>query len=152
MARHQGKNHQAGKNHRADTGVQPPDGENPGRVPRKLYDRELLRLQAELVKLQEWVRAERTRLVVVFEGRDAAGKGSTINRVTEYLNPRLTRIVALPVPSERERGRCRRGRSRPGMCERRVTRRPLFPTTSRICSRAGQGPAADSRPGSDGSR
>jgi polyphosphate kinase len=74
------------------------------RVPRKIYEGELLRLQAELVKLQEWVRAERARLVVIFEGRDAAGKGSTIKRVTQYLNPRVARIVALPVPGERERG------------------------------------------------
>lgn len=57
----------------------------------------------ELVKLQEWVRAEGVRLVVVFEGRDAAGKGSTIKRVTEKLNPRVARIVALPTPTERER-------------------------------------------------
>jgi len=73
------------------------------RVPGKLYRAELLRLQAELVKLQGWVRAEGQRLVVVFEGRDAAGKGSTIKRVTEYLNPRVARIAALPAPSERER-------------------------------------------------
>ncbi|MFJ9615171.1 polyphosphate kinase 2 [Streptomyces noursei] len=75
--------------------------------PRKLskgrYERELYRLQTELVKLQEWVRAEGARLVVVFEGRDAAGKGSTIKRVTAYLNPRVARIVALPRPTERER-------------------------------------------------
>ncbi len=75
----------------------------PERVPGKLYRSELLRLQAELVKLQEWVRAEGARLVVIFEGRDAAGKGSTIKRVSEYLNPRVARIAALPVPSERER-------------------------------------------------
>jgi polyphosphate kinase len=75
------------------------------RVPGKLYKSELIRLQAELVKMQEWVRAEGARLVVVFEGRDAAGKGSTIKRVTEYLNPRVARIVALPVPSERDRTR-----------------------------------------------
>ncbi len=75
------------------------------RVPRKLYQSELLRLQAELVKLQEWVRAESARLVVVFEGRDAAGKGSTIKRVTEFLNPRVARIVALPAPGERDRTR-----------------------------------------------
>jgi polyphosphate kinase 2 len=73
------------------------------RLPRRAYERELLRLQVELVKLQEWVRAEGTRLVVVFEGRDAAGKGSTIKRVTERLNPRVARIVALPAPTERER-------------------------------------------------
>ena len=73
------------------------------RMPAKLYERELFRLQAELVKVQEWVRAEGQRLVVIFEGRDAAGKGSTIKRVTQYLNPRVARIVALPAPTERER-------------------------------------------------
>jgi polyphosphate kinase 2 len=77
--------------------------EHTERMPRKLYEKELFRLQAELVKLQEWVRVEKTRLVIVFEGRDAAGKGSTIKRVTEYLNPRVARIVALPAPTERER-------------------------------------------------
>ncbi len=75
----------------------------PNRLPTKLYERELYRLQAELVKLQEWVRQERQRLVVIFEGRDAAGKGSTIQRVTQYLNPRTARIAALPTPTERQR-------------------------------------------------
>ncbi|GAA2433693.1 polyphosphate kinase 2 [Streptomyces mauvecolor] len=70
---------------------------------RAVYERELFRLQTELVKLQEWVRLEGARLVVVFEGRDAAGKGSTIKRVAEHLNPRVARIVALPRPTERER-------------------------------------------------
>ncbi|WP_336922367.1 polyphosphate kinase 2 [Aquipuribacter sp. SD81] len=74
------------------------------RVPKKRYEKELLRLQAELVTMQEWVRATGERLVVVFEGRDAAGKGSTIKRVTQYLNPRVARIVALPAPTERQRG------------------------------------------------
>ena len=73
------------------------------RLPKKVYERELIRLQAELVRLQEWVRVEGQRLVIIFEGRDAAGKGSTIKRVTEYLNPRIARIVALPTPTERER-------------------------------------------------
>jgi polyphosphate kinase 2 len=73
------------------------------RMPKKLYERELFRLQAELVKAQEWVKVEGHRLVVVFEGRDAAGKGSTIKRVTQYLNPRVARIAALPAPTERER-------------------------------------------------
>ncbi|TVT51391.1 polyphosphate kinase 2 [Amycolatopsis rhizosphaerae] len=73
------------------------------RLPRKVYEQELARLQAELVVLQEWVRAERKRLIVIFEGRDAAGKGSTIKRVAEYLNPRVARIVALPRPGDRER-------------------------------------------------
>lgn len=73
------------------------------RLPRDVYERELARLQTELVTLQEWVRTEGARVVVVFEGRDAAGKGSTIKRVTEYLNPRVARIAALPAPTDRER-------------------------------------------------
>jgi polyphosphate kinase len=74
----------------------------PGRLPGKIYEAELFRLQGELVKLQEWVRVERARIVVIFEGRDAAGKGGTIRRVAEFLNPRIARIVALPAPTERE--------------------------------------------------
>ena len=69
----------------------------------ELYEAELSRLQAELVEMQEWIRTEGKRLVVVFEGRDAAGKGGAIKRITEYLNPRVARIVALPAPTERER-------------------------------------------------
>jgi polyphosphate kinase 2 len=72
------------------------------RLPRAVYETELRRLQAELVKMQEWVRSEGARIAVIFEGRDAAGKGSTIKRVTEYLNPRVAKIVALPAPTERE--------------------------------------------------
>ena len=74
------------------------------RLPRSLYERELLRLQTELVKMKEWVRLSGARAVVVFEGRDAAGKGGSIKRITQYLNPRVARIVALPAPTERERG------------------------------------------------
>jgi polyphosphate kinase 2 len=74
----------------------------PRSLSRRVYERELYRLQAEVVKLQEWMRTSGARVVVVFEGRDAAGKGGTIKRVTEYLNPRLARIAALPRPSERE--------------------------------------------------
>jgi polyphosphate kinase len=73
------------------------------RLPKQIYETELFRLQGELVKLQEWVRTKGARVVVVFEGRDAAGKGSTIKRVAEYLNPRLARITALPAPTERQR-------------------------------------------------
>jgi polyphosphate kinase len=79
------------------------DSKTPKRMAKGLYERELFRLQRELVTMQEWVRAEGARVVVVFEGRDAAGKGSTIKRVTEYLNPRVTRIVALPAPTDRQR-------------------------------------------------
>jgi polyphosphate kinase 2 len=75
----------------------------PARLPRKRYEAELLRLQGELVKMQQWVRATGQRVVVIFEGRDAAGKGSAIKRVTEYLNPRFARIAALPAPTDRER-------------------------------------------------
>ena len=67
------------------------------------YDRELRRLQIELVKLQEWIRTEGLRVVVLFEGRDAAGKGGAIKRVTESLNPRVCRVVALTTPTEREK-------------------------------------------------
>jgi polyphosphate kinase 2 len=77
--------------------------ENNAKVPKKAYERELLRLQGELVEMQEWVRTSGARLVVVFEGRDAAGKGGAIKRMAEYLNPRICRIVALPAPTERER-------------------------------------------------
>jgi polyphosphate kinase 2 len=73
------------------------------RLGKKIYESELYRLQAELVKMQEWVRTERARIVVIFEGRDAAGKGSTIKRVAAYLNPRVAQIAALPAPTERER-------------------------------------------------
>ena len=67
------------------------------------YEAELTRLQTELVEMQEWVKVVGARLVILFEGRDAAGKGGAIKRVTEFLNPRVARVVALPVPTERQR-------------------------------------------------
>jgi polyphosphate kinase 2 len=70
---------------------------------KKAYEKELYRLQAELVKMQNWARASGARIVVVFEGRDAAGKGGTIKRFTEHLNPRGATVVALEKPTERER-------------------------------------------------
>ncbi|MBV1732974.1 MAG: polyphosphate kinase 2, partial [Hydrogenophaga sp.] len=70
---------------------------------RRTYFRELFRLQAELVKLQDWVHATGHKVVIVFEGRDAAGKGGVIKRITQRLNPRVCRVVALPAPSDRER-------------------------------------------------
>src|SRR3954453_11142691 len=78
--------------------------ESIAKVGTKYYERELARLQVELVKQQEFIRARGLRVVVVFEGRDAAGKGGSIKRITESLNPRAARVVALPAPSERERG------------------------------------------------
>lgn len=74
------------------------------KIPAAVYEAELFRLQTEFVKLQEWVRDSGARIVVIFEGRDGAGKGGTIKRITEYLNPRVVRIAALPTPTERERG------------------------------------------------
>jgi len=74
-----------------------------GAFPRRLYFTELLRLQRELIKLQDWVVAKKLKLVVIFEGRDSAGKGGAIKRVTQRLNPRVCRAVALSAPSERER-------------------------------------------------
>jgi polyphosphate kinase 2 len=70
---------------------------------RKVYFRELFRLQHELVKLQDWVQHRKLKVVVVFEGRDSAGKGGAIKHVTQRLNPRVCRVVALPAPTERER-------------------------------------------------
>jgi polyphosphate kinase 2 len=74
------------------------------RMARKLYEKDIARLQIELAKLQAWVRETGTRIAMVFEGRDAAGKGSTISRFRENLNPRAARIVALPKPTETEAG------------------------------------------------
>ncbi|PWW24860.1 polyphosphate kinase 2 [Geodermatophilus normandii] len=75
-----------------------------GKVDSAWYEKEVARLQVELVKQQEFIRARGLRVVVVFEGRDAAGKGGAIQRITETLNPRAARVVALPAPTERERG------------------------------------------------
>mgnify|MGYP003391772187 FL=1 len=69
----------------------------------KQYEAELQKLQVELIKLQAWIKEKGLKVVVLFEGRDAAGKGSTIKRITEKLNPRIVRVVALPVPTEREK-------------------------------------------------
>ena len=80
-----------------------PRAVNGGRLDRKLYEKELTRLQVELVKLQYWVKASGFRLIVLFEGRDAAGKGGTIKRITEPLNPRGCRVVALGTPSDQQK-------------------------------------------------
>jgi polyphosphate kinase len=74
-----------------------------GKLKRAIYDEEVARLSVELVKLQEWVRSQGLRVAVVFEGRDAAGKGGVIKTITADLSPRVARIVALPAPNDRER-------------------------------------------------
>lgn len=76
---------------------------HPPSIERTTYFRELLRLQSELIKLQSWVAYHKKKLVVIFEGRDSAGKGGVIKRITQRLNPRICRVVALPAPTERER-------------------------------------------------
>lgn len=73
------------------------------KLDKKVYKRELELLQIELVKLQEWVKQEKLKLVVIFEGRDAAGKGGVIKTITEKLNPRVCRVAALPAPTEKEK-------------------------------------------------
>jgi polyphosphate kinase 2 len=76
--------------------------DKPSRLPRKVYEKELFRLQARAADMQEWAKETGQRVVILFEGRDAAGKGGAIKRITQYLNPRVARIVALPAPTERE--------------------------------------------------
>ncbi len=78
-------------------------GADKTRIPNKIYEQELAKLQIELVKLQEWVKATGLKVVVLFEGRDAAGKGGTIKRITQSLNPRVCRVVALGTPTERDK-------------------------------------------------
>lgn len=78
-------------------------GHNNKPLKRKRYEKELRRLQAELCKLQDWVKYRGLRVIVLFEGRDAAGKGGTIRAITERVSPRVFRLVALPVPSDREK-------------------------------------------------
>ena len=73
------------------------------KISKKKYENELERLQLELIKLQEWVRDSEERVVIIFEGRDAAGKGGVINRISAPLNPRFCRVVALGTPTEREK-------------------------------------------------
>src|ERR1043165_7553674 len=73
------------------------------KLKRKEYEKELLKLQAELCALQEWVKHEGLRIIVVFEGRDGAGKGGTIKAITERVSPRVFRVIALPSPTEREK-------------------------------------------------
>ena len=74
------------------------------KMKRKTYEKELRKLQVELCRLQDWVKAKSLKVIVIFEGRDAAGKGGTIKAITERLSPRVFRVVALPAPTEREKG------------------------------------------------
>jgi polyphosphate kinase 2 len=80
-----------------------PEDEGIDKLPKKMYEDELAKLQVQLVRLQEWIKYKGLRVVVLFEGRDAAGKGGSIKRITESLNPRVCRVVALGVPTEKEK-------------------------------------------------
>ncbi len=81
-----------------------PSPEKIKKISNKLYEKELHRLQTELTKLQYWVKAKGLKVAVIFEGRDAAGKGGVIKRITQHLNPRICHIIALGTPTEREKG------------------------------------------------
>jgi polyphosphate kinase 2 len=86
-----------------DEAVERDDAANDGKLKRKKYDKTLRKLQGELCKLQAWVKHKGVRVIVVFEGRDAAGKGGTIRAITERLSPRVFRVVALPAPTDRQK-------------------------------------------------
>jgi polyphosphate kinase len=88
---------------RSDASGRVKEAHTKSKLGNKEYARELRKLQLELVKLQEWIKSQGLKVVVIFEGRDAAGKGGAIKRITECLNPRVCRVVALPAPTERER-------------------------------------------------
>src|SRR5215472_4438514 len=83
--------------------VQNEESKDDKALKRKKYEKQLRRLQAELCKLQDWVKYKRLRVMIVFEGRDAAGKGGTIRAITERVSPRVFRLAALPAPSDREK-------------------------------------------------
>ena len=94
------------KNHKKSTRGKPAakaHGKKPEKLSGKAYEKELKKLQGELVKLQLWVKEKGLKIIVVFEGRDAAGKGGVIKRITERVSPRVFRVVALPAPTEREK-------------------------------------------------
>ena len=80
-----------------------PEQKDTRKIKKKVYERELARMQVELVKLQEWIKDQGLKVVVLFEGRDAAGKGGVITRITQRLNPRVCRVEALGTPTEREK-------------------------------------------------
>jgi Polyphosphate kinase 2 (PPK2) len=100
---------------------------------RRTYFRELLRLQRELIKLQDWVVHQKLKLVVLFEGRDAAGKGGVIKRITQRLNPRVCKVVALSAPTERERTQWYFQRSAGGRRNRVVRPQLVQPRRRRTC-------------------
>ncbi len=94
--------HLSEKTRASQNGPAEQTGTKSKKLKRKVYEKELAKLQVKLVKLQEWIKHKGLKVVVIFEGRDAAGKGGTIKRITQSLNPRICRVVALGTPTERE--------------------------------------------------
>jgi polyphosphate kinase len=103
MKKEKGKHRKQDQADRSQSGDSKKPGPEPGKLKNKLYQKELKRLQTELVKLQEWIKHKGLKVVVLFEGRDAAGKGGTIKRVIQRMNPRICRVVALGTPTEKEK-------------------------------------------------
>ncbi len=97
------KEHEVGGSPPSTDAAQDAEGGGPPKMKRKEYEREMKVLHGELVAAQEWVKASGAKICVVFEGRDTAGKGGTIKRITERVSPRVFRVVALPAPTEREK-------------------------------------------------
>jgi polyphosphate kinase 2 len=103
MAKDENKSKAKNKAGKAEAAVAEKAKKPKSTLTNKQYEAELQKLQVELIKLQAWIKEKGLKVVVLFEGRDAAGKGDTIKRITEKLNPRIVRVVALPVPTEREK-------------------------------------------------
>ena len=121
----------------------------PGTLDRRIYFKELFRMQGELVKLQDWVQYKQLKVVVLFEGRDSAGKGGVIKRITQRLNPRVCRVAALPAPNERERTQWYFQRFVPFPCRPAVNSRcSTGPGTIAPASSASWAIARKSRPSS----
>jgi len=102
MPREGGNRRKGAKRDRAEE-KRAADANDDGRMKRKDYEKELRKLQVELCRLQDWVRQSKARVIIVFEGRDAAGKGGTIKALTERVSPRVFRVIALPAPSDRQK-------------------------------------------------
>ena len=103
MAKKKHKQHQLEASVSPSAASQGAEADPPPKLKRKAYEGEMRRLHGELVAMQEWVKASGAKICIVFEGRDTAGKGGTIKRITERVSPRVFRVVALPAPTERER-------------------------------------------------
>jgi polyphosphate kinase len=103
MAKKKNKQHHPQAPTSLSAASQEANADPPPKMKRKDYDREMRRLHGELVAMQEWVKASGAKICIVFEGRDTAGKGGTIKRITERVSPRVFRVVALPAPTQRER-------------------------------------------------